>query len=389
MNIPISASRPDFVPPNSTLNGTTFLIRRDYLSKLEWPGLVHVTFPVIIPMLLILGFIGNSLTIIVLWHKHMQSTATILLFRALAVTDMAVNIVWSLNGVSEYYLFQIPEGRSYYLDVVYPCIYTFLLYLIYLFRGINIWITVTLCVERFIYVCVFYKANVLCTKKKVAIALATIVGFFLVFSIQQLIEFKPVSYPCYGSLCYINEFTDIGKLFYYSKGPFWFNMLMYNILPTIFLTGLSIPIICKLGIMYRKRVQLKGMTQNNGTIQRKEANVTIVLLLIVLFSVLSNLNGPYLVAVYVYNVYSASFFYLICIFNTIVVLNSSINFVIYGIVGMRFRRILLKMLKPLYYNILRKPMPTKDKRISIKREPESTENALELTSNDTTLYNGI
>ncbi|XP_033743420.1 FMRFamide receptor-like [Pecten maximus] len=389
MNIPISASRPDFVLPNSTLNGTTFLIRRDYLSKLEWPGLVHVTFPVIIPILLILGIIGNSLTIAVLWHKNMQSTTTILLFRSLVITDMAVSLVWSLNGVSEYYLFQIPEGQSYYLDVVYPCIYIFLLYLIYFFRGVNIWITVTLCVERFIYVCVYYKANVICTKKRITIALAVIVGFFFVFSIQQLIEFKPVSYPCYGSLCYINEFTEVGKSFYYSKGPFWFNMLMYNILPTILLGSLSIPIICKLCTMYRKRVQMMNTTQSSGTLQRKETNVTIVLLLIVLFSVLSNLNGPYLVAVYVYSIYNTSFFYLICIFNTIVILNSSINFIIYGIVGIRFRRILIKMLKQTYYKILRKPLPAKVRRATVKEEPASNDNAIELTSNDTTLYNGI
>ncbi|OWF43778.1 FMRFamide receptor-like [Mizuhopecten yessoensis] len=389
MNIPISASRPDFVPPNSTTNDSTFLIRRDYLSKLEWPALVHATFPVIIPMLLILGIIGNSLTIAVLWHKKMKCTTTILLFRALAVTDMVVSVVWSLNAVSEYYLFQIPEGRSYYLDVVYPCIYIVLLYLIYFFRGVNIWITVTLCAERFIFVCVYYKANVLCTKKRVTIILAIITGFFFVFSIQQLIEFKPVRYPCYGGLCYINHFTEVGKSFYYSKGPFWFNMLMYNIFPTLLLISLSIPIICKLCAIRKKRVQMKSTTQSSGTLQRKEANVTVVLLLIVLFSVLSNLNGPYLVAVYVYNIYSSSFFYLICIFNTVVVFNSSINFVIYGVVGMRFRKILIKILREAYYKVLRKPAPTKAKPAHTRDETASSGNVIELTSNDTTLYNGI
>ncbi|OWF43779.1 FMRFamide receptor [Mizuhopecten yessoensis] len=384
MNIPISASRPDFVPPNSTTNGSTFLIRRDYLSKLEWPALVHATFPVIIPMLLILGIIGNSLTIAVLWHKKMKCTTTILLFRALAVTDMAVSVVWSLNAVSEYYLFQIPEGRSYYLDVVYPCIYIVLLYLIYFFRGVNIWITVTLCAERFILVCVYYKANVLCTKKRVTVILAIISGFFFVFSIQQLIEFKPVSYPCYGGLCYINHFTEVGKSFYYSKGPFWFNLLMYNIFPTLLLISLSIPIVCKLCLMYRKRVQMNNTTQSSGTLQRKEVNVTVVLLLIVLFAVLSTLNGPYLVAVYVYNIHNISFVYLICVFNYIVILNSTVNFIIYGVVGLRFRKILFKIIKQAWYKVIRKAIPVKVKSFTLKKV--TNDGAIESNSN---LYNGI
>ncbi|XP_060067667.1 FMRFamide receptor-like [Ylistrum balloti] len=387
MNIPLSALRPGFVPPNSSSNGSTFLIRRDYLSKLEWPNLVHVIYPVIIPMLLILGIIGNSLTIAVLWHKKMQSSTTILLFRALVITDMAVTLVWSLNAVSEYYLFQIPEGNSYYLDVLYPCIYIVLLYVIYFFRGINIWITITLCAERFIFVCVFHKANVLCTKKRATIVLAIIVVFFFVFSIQQLIEFEPVSYPCYGELCYINYLTVVGKAFYDSKVPFWLNLLMYNILPTLLLGSLSIPIICKLCITYRKRVRM--MSTSPGTLQSKETNVTIVLLLIVLFSVLSNLNGPFLVAVYVYNVYKAGFVDLICVFNTIVILNSSINFIIYGVVGMRFRKILIKILKQAYYKVLRKNAPAKDKSRPMRDENASSDNGLELTLNDTSVYKGI
>lgn len=387
MNIPISAPRSDLVWPNSTVNGSDFLIRRDYLSKLEWPGLVHVMFPVIMPILLVLGIIGNSLTIAVLWHKTMKTSTTILLFRGLVVTDMAVAIIWSINGISEYYLFQIPEGHSDYLDVFYPRVYIGYLYLIYVFRGINIWITITLCIERFIFVCVYQKANVLCTQKRIKIILALIVCFFAVFSIQQLIEFTPTSYNCNGKVCYINYFTEVGKAFYYSKVPFWFNMLMYNIIPTLVLIGFSIPIIYKLCMVYRKRKNIMRTTQSGGGIQKKEVNVTVVLLLIVLFSVLSNLNGPYLVAVYVYNIYNSSFVYLICIFNGIVVLNSSVNFVIYGVVGERFRKILIKMCKNSYYTVTRRQRQDKDKITS--QEMVSRDTGADTNSNDTTQYNGI
>ena len=392
MNIPISASRPDFVPPmaNST-NASDFMIRRDYLSKLEWPTIVHVVFPVLMPLIGFLGIVGNSLTIAVLWHNNMKSTVTTVLFRTLVISDIGVVTFWTINGVSEYYLFQYPEGGSGYLDVFYPCVYLLLLYLIYLFRGISIWITVTLCLERFIFVCYPHRVGVWCAKRKAKLSICVIVAFFAIASIQQFIEFKPVSYPCGDGFCYINHFTEIGKALYYSKVLFWFNMLMYNIIPTVLLLGLSLPIVYKLFELYRKR---KTLNISQGGVKKRELHVTIVLLVIVFFSILCNLNAPYFVSIYVYDTYKPYYAHLMAIFNIIVVSNSSINFVVYGIVGERFRKIFLNMCKRLYFRLVnripkngdlddtgtysRDNSQSHDKHLCDKRSPIET---IDMTSN--------
>ena len=120
---------------------------------------------VILPIMLILGTIGNILSIVVLWkRKALNKNTTTIYLLTLAVIDELV----LLTGVLKFWC-QIAfnfDIRNYH---TFGCkFYEFLIYALFMFEA---WVLVNLTLERLVAVYIPHKSKILFTKSKAVIGL--------------------------------------------------------------------------------------------------------------------------------------------------------------------------------------------------------------------------
>lgn len=293
--------------------------------------LVFVFWGVIIPIISVVGFFGNILTIIVLFRREMQST-TIYFLRTLVVTDTAI-ILGAVLGLSVLAITIRNTEMWLFNDVIYPHIYTPTNYLVMALQMINVWVTVAVSVERYIAICHPFKSVRICTKRNAFISLAVIVVISVIYNIPRCFATTVVHCQPESSNCYQVITTDFGKtLFYTQYYFFWMYMILIYIIPLIVLSILNSLLIAELMRM-RKRRTPSNVQENS------ESNMSLVLILIVLVFIFCQTPG--LCAQFTF--WSPEvLMQWTCVSNTLFVFNSSVNFLIYTAVGRKFRKVLLK-----------------------------------------------
>ncbi|GFO10376.1 FMRFamide receptor [Plakobranchus ocellatus] len=157
---------------------------------------LFVMWGILLPLVALAGLVGNVLTILVLWRREMHST-TILYMRGLVITDTGILIgsVVTLTPIAcANYL---PcETSSYFKDNVYPFLHTPGYYIIMTLQQINVWITVSVSVERYIAICHPYRAARLISRKKTLAVILAIALFSLLYNLPHL--FASTTTPCGG-----------------------------------------------------------------------------------------------------------------------------------------------------------------------------------------------
>lgn len=305
-------------------------------AALESGFLVQFVFwGIILPIMAFFGFLGNLLTMVVLWRKEMRST-TILYLRALVLTDTGVLIlaVISLTPLS----IAIKTDQLYYFkEVIFPQIYTPCNYLIMSVQGANVYITVCVSIERYIAICHPFRALQLCTRKKALIAVICTCFLTIVYNLPRV--FATASDKCTEtngtSTCYVLYTTDFGNsVFYKTWYSGWLYCVIIYILPLSLLFVLNTLLILELMRMQRRRVIF-----NSANEQSDEANMSLVLVLIVIVFIVCQTPG----LISQFDIFSYPVFLKwLAVANTLVVLNSSINFLIYTAVGRKFRKVLIR-----------------------------------------------
>lgn len=294
--------------------------------------LMFVFWGVIIPIISVVGFFGNCLTIIVLFRREMQST-TIYFLRTLVVTDTAI-IIGGVIGLSVIAITQRDTTMWVFTDVIYPHIYTPINYIVMALQMINVWVTVAVSVERYIAICHPFKSVKICTKRNAFISLAVIVVISVLYNIPRCFATtaaqcgKDVKHDCFQLIT-----TDFGNtLFYTQIYFFWMYMILIYIIPLVVLSVLNTLLIAELMRMRRRR------TPSNVQ-ENQESNMSVVLVLIVLVFIFCQTPGlcaqftfwePHVLLQWT------------CVSNTLFIFNSSVNFLIYTAAGRKFRKVLLK-----------------------------------------------
>ena len=292
--------------------------------------LMFVFWGIIIPILGIVGFIGNILTIIVLFRREMKST-TIYFLRTLVVTDTGI-IVGAVLGLSVLSITQLNPDMWRFTDVIYPVIYMPINYVVMTLQMINVWTTVAVSVERFIAICYPFRSVKVCNKRNAYILIGIICVFSILYNIPRC--FATSYNECTSThKCYIVITTDFGKSFFFDQFYMvWLYMFMIYIIPLLLLAVLNTLLIIELMKM-RKRRAVSNIQENS------EANMSLVLVLIVVVFICC--QSPGLIAQFQF-LDSVVMLQWLCISNTLFVLNSSVNFLIYTAVGRKFRKVLLK-----------------------------------------------
>lgn len=291
---------------------------------------------VITNLVVILGLIGNLLTIVILRKRTMRSSTNFYLL-ALAAWDSIVLLCTAfLIGIHA-----LP-AMSYYRTHAYAYIVSYLYPVALIAQTATIWLTVSFTVERYIAVCHPLKAASMCTISRAKIVIIGVSLGSTLYNIPRWFDFRPntVFNPATNASEVLLERTEFSKNDIYRQIYFsWLYVPIMCIVPLLVLSILNFFLIVA---VRRSRRQRKTMNVR----QSREINVTTMLVTIVVvfifcqvpalvYNIAFAINDMYVNSDFTFMVFSHCRNFLVC-------LNSAVNFILYCAIGQNFRKTFLQ-----------------------------------------------
>jgi hypothetical protein len=297
------------------------------------------------------GILGNILSFIVL-GKDNKRLPLFLILRALAVSDSILLVtVLFMQVMANCYEFTGAFHGLYiirgYLGVsVWPCIM--------MAQMSSVWLTVLVSIERWIAVCHPLKAGTMCTLKRAHLSVIGVMAFSILYNIPRFVEYRlePMPHVTFSEdsnksvevTIWNNVKSEIGENHVYR---YLYCATLYFLI--IFLIPLVMITILNIRLVYTIKMAKKQWSNMTKRI-KKEHKITIIPVCIVvvfyicatpalLTQVLDSIFLEKIMESLEYNTY-------IVVSNMLVTLNSAINFIIYCMLGKKFRQILWRMLCP-------------------------------------------
>lgn len=285
----------------------------------------------------IFGLVANILNIIVLTRKHMI-TPTNLILTALALADvmtMSVYLVYALY----LYVFTIPidtyghsKGWMYFVVVNNHVVITC--------HNMAMWLTVSLAVFRYIFVCHHVVASHLCSLERAKLTILIVVGATILLCIPNYFMYKVTEIQSNTSFYWI-DFSDFAKKHeLYKSITFWIYGVIIKIAPCVLLTILSGCLIMTMHEASKRRQRLlQHAGRHNEETSAEHNRTTMMLVTVVLFFVITEFPQGILAGISGLN---PNFFVTVYsklgdIMDLLVLLNSAINFILYCIMSQQFR----------------------------------------------------
>ena len=242
-----------------------------------------IIYTVIVGILVVVGIIGNSFSFVVFW-KGTFNKSTSFLFMCLSLTDSTVLltafVVFSVAPFVDY------TGYMQGFGNINPYIFVYVRPLCLMARTANVWVTVLITVNRYIHVCVPFRASRWCTVTMAKIQMAVVLLFAILYNI-----------PIFAELHVEHVVTDNGTSLttLVTGARLWFDytyQLMYNIvLYTIMVIVLPICILAWLNIcLIRALMAHRHMKMQMQTLHSQNENpMTFVLVIIVIVLIVCQL----------------------------------------------------------------------------------------------------
>ena len=305
---------------------------------------IFVVYTLIVGIIVIVGIVGNCFTAFVFW-KGDFGTSTSFLFLCLSLIDSAL-LLTVLPLYSLYPLAYYTGRLEKEIGAIRPYVTVYILPLAWLTQTATLWVTVLIAVNRYIIVCLPFRAAQWCTASKVRIQLGIVLVFAILYNIPRFATYRLVHVVS-------NNGTTHTAYAGYSKlgSNELYHVIYGNVLYMIFMMVLPISILIVLTIRLitamnaHRRLQSEMRTQHNH--RHDDTNVTFVLVIVVIVVIACQL--PALVNQVLWNVFEDEArqcgrfqFYLRPIANMLVILNSAVNFIIYTLFNKSFRDVLIK-----------------------------------------------
>ena len=284
------------------------------------------------------GVIGNSLTFVVFWKDNIKTSPSFL-FQSLALIDSTLLLLtiplFPLHSFVVY-----THWLTAYLEIL-PYVQVYIMPLALIAQTASIWVVVLFAVNRYIAVWFPLKSLRLCTTSKVKKQLAFVLLSAVLYNIPRFVEYR-IEYVSYDGKTYTPYVVrtklrteNLYNIIYDSALYFTFIVA----LPIFTLTYVNVRLIQVLKARRLKRTEMVNQRQQNDN------NVTVVLIIVVVVLIICQV--PAFVGKALLNVTPKNAqwcggydFYLRPVANTLVVLNSAVNFVIYVVFNNRFRHVL-------------------------------------------------
>ena len=304
-----------------------------------------IVYTIIVGMIVIVGIVGNCFTAFVFWKGNF-GTSTSFLFLCLSLIDTA--LLLTVLPLYSLYPFAVYTGRlEKEIGAIHPYVQVYMLPLAWLTQTATLWVTVLIAVNRYIIVCLPFRAAQWCTVSKVKKQLAVVLVCAILYNIPKFAEFSIVSSVSNNGTTHTADpgYSKLGSNDLY-------HVIYDNVLYMIFMVVLPISILIVLTIRLitamnaHRRMQSKMMrTLHNH--ECHDTNVTFVLVIVVIVVIACRI--PALVNQVLWNVLPNEArlcgrfqFYMRQIANMLVILNSAVNFVIYTLFNKSFRDVLIK-----------------------------------------------
>ncbi|XP_041361225.1 neurotensin receptor type 1-like [Gigantopelta aegis] len=292
------------------------------------------------PMIMVIGIIGNSLSLNVFLSKNMRSLSASTYLAALSTSDLLalvfyVMIEWLIRGIPVLY----PDKRVTFMHVDGVC--QMIMYLHYVSRFLSAWLVVAFTVERYIGVCHPLRRRDICT---ITSTRRIVLGLVIVSLILNV--FKPTlsivsDVKGWGRMCTTK--ADYRHLSFILDSIF---AVMITLVPFVIITCMNLLIVRKLVLRNKRQRACKVITEES--IIRLE--FTLILLAVSLCFIVFNI--PYFVT-WCKLFLTSKFIHLdtfqdvgsfeyfqgtLWITRAIFYINYCINFFLYSITGTYFRR---------------------------------------------------
>ncbi|CAL8137204.1 unnamed protein product [Orchesella dallaii] len=210
---------------------------------------------IFLPILVLIGMIGNGLTINILTRKVMRSSTNVYL-TALAISDL-LYLLFSFSMSWRH--FQIFRTISFYWRYS-----PFGLWLTDACSSTSVWLTVSFTIERYIAICHPLKRRIYCTEKRAFfISISVCVACFALTATTPFEWIPAVNtehLEKFNETSYFLESTEFGKSEMYRLLYHWFTTIFFVVLPLITLGILNVFLITAVRTSTIERMRMANET---------------------------------------------------------------------------------------------------------------------------------
>ena len=336
---PLRYSLLSFHLVNSTMDAVTvaatdyenFTVGHDD-NKQECINFRFILNTIIMSIMCLIGFACNSLSLVVL-RQDVDSPVASFLLRCIAVTDNCFIVTWLINySIKD--LLKFYEIKSH---LVWTIIRVYTYPALYVAQTQMIWLTVIIAFNRLVAVCFPFRNSLLCSARNVHCITAAVTAFSILYNLPRFCErYVSLSSPNSSGdiISTVLEESHVYKVVYIDASYYLFSF----ILPILLLLICS----CCVVTRYRKMQGRKRHINKSSARRENENNITVVMTVVVLVFLMCQAPARFVQIVWSYSFsHCRQFqFYLYHASNTLEVLNSSLNFVVYCLYHRNFRIIL-------------------------------------------------
>lgn len=313
---------------------------------------------IFVPIISMLGLFGNLLSIRVLTHRSMVSSTNCYL-TALAIFDV-LYVVFSFTLSLKHY-------DAIKADAVYNYWFPVGRVLTDICSNVSVCLTVTFSLERLVAVSYPMKGRVLCTPKRARLITAVVVIFAILCTTPEFFETKLVVTKRENVTIVKQVPSKMAKTDGYRIGYYNFFVFTFTILPLILLStfnGMLLKTVFA-AMKIRRRMIYTALRSAKGRRQTEQNRITIMLIIVVIVFLICQF--PYAVLL-LYGIYLDTNSITLSqngrnrmriagnIVNLLVLVNASINFVLYSVMSTKFRKVCARLLRCLYDSRGRDPV---------------------------------
>ncbi|CAH1794123.1 unnamed protein product [Owenia fusiformis] len=288
------------------------------------------------PILIILGTLGNTCSILVLSRKRMRTNTTSLFLIALAIVDTLV--LWT--GLLRYWIRSLISVDVRNISSAGCKVHMFLVYTL---THLSSWFLVMVAIERLIAVYFPHKVKLLCTRMTFLMSMLTVILTIFALNMHffwavDLVEIKPEHSEC----------SEINMAhFEFNQGPWsWIDAMVASLVPFVIMLVSNCLIICKVVLWRIKKTNASHPKVTSMTAILVLCNFVFIVctLPIVIFLMSKDVWYPNVFPLDpLYPKYNLGW----AIVNMFQYTNHAINFLLYCLAGPKFRRELVSIFREL------------------------------------------
>ena len=317
------------------------------------PGYYHnvslFIWKIVPPIIIPLGSVGNTLTIVVILRQFRKMTSISLFLLCLAFSDLLVLYTICLrHWIRNVWKFDVRSMSESGCKIH--------VFFTYVSMQLSSWLLVGVTTEKVISVVVPHRVKSICTRKTVMIMIGIIVTFILGLNCHILygMGLKPTAYiDDYDALCCAKSGNY--EFFFYTVWP-WIDFCIMFAVPFFILICSNIIIISRLAINNKRWRSIKGDMLFSGDKDSKRITFLLVWLCVFFFLCLTPSGVYFIVSPYWresileqtnnktihYDLEYMAFWY--AIINCASYLNATCNFIFYVLTGTRFRQEIVNLI---------------------------------------------